>query len=48
MCLLPADDIIPWTAVLPGTNLYGLMQGTVLVTAPLVERLQTLRWSPRL
>ena len=38
VCLLPADDVIPWTAVLPGVDLNGLMQDAVLVAASLDKR----------
>ena len=43
VCLLPEDDVIPWTAVSPGADLGGLMQGAALVAAPLDERPRTLR-----
>ena len=47
VCLLPEDDVVPWTAALPGADLGGPMQGAALVATPLDERLRTLRWSPR-
>ena len=43
VCLLPEDDVIPWTAASPGADLGGPMQGAALVAAPLDERPRTLR-----
>ena len=43
VCLLPEDDVIPWTAASPGADMGSMMQGNALVAAPLDERPRTLR-----